>query len=160
MPAGVCFQDILDEKVAARWDSERPRDVIFGAAPRTAWAPACSWAAASPAGMASPRPDAAAHRAYVSSLETAPRPGAPRPPARVLSLAQRRALECLRGFGAVTLDESFTDDEVRSAFRSLALRFHPDRHPAVGDDDRRYLAEAFDRVTRAYRQLTSVAFVS
>ena len=73
---------------------------------------------------------------------------------RRLSAAQRQALECLRGFGAESLDDSFEDADVRSAYRALARRFHPDRYPEAGEDEREYLSHAFARIAEAYRQLT------
>lgn len=76
-------------------------------------------------------------------------------PARRLSSRQRVALDCLRGFGADALDESFTGPDLRTAFRALALRFHPDRHPEADEAERAYLSGAFGRITQAYRVLAS-----
>ncbi len=158
MPAGARFGDILDEKVAS-WTASEPQPGISSMpGGQRGWHPAYLLNGTWPAGgSATAQP--AARRAYAAEAST-PRPTPLGRPARVLSLAQRRALDCLRSFGAVSLDETFTDDEVKSAFRALALRFHPDRHPGVRDEDRRYLADAFDRMTQAYRQLTAVPAVS
>lgn len=87
---------------------------------------------------------------------TSSRPAAtPVRPARTLSRTQERALDYLRGLGARTLAADFTDAEIKSAFRALALRFHPDRHPGSSDAERASLARAFASVCDAYRTLTA-----
>lgn len=58
----------------------------------------------------------------------------------------------------VTLEEAYrtlgipdtaTDDEVRQAYRQMALRYHPDRVAAQGEAARREAEENFQRVTEA-----------
>lgn len=142
----VRFAQVLEEKLAD--EGGRPR--VAPAAQRATPVPP-------PASMlfASDMPFRCSRVAWVSSAYGRPvarvRPEPARPAPR-LSSAQRAALECLRGFGA-GLDEACSDDELKSAFRNLALRFHPDRHPQVADGDREYLASAFGRITEAYRVL-------
>jgi|WetSurMetagenome_2_1015567.scaffolds.fasta_scaffold754509_1 hypothetical protein len=75
--------------------------------------------------------------------------------ARRLTTAQRTALDCLRDLGACTLPDDFTDAEAKRAFRLLARRYHPDRHPEADTAQRLHLAREFDRLTHAYRQLLS-----
>jgi hypothetical protein len=102
----------------------------------------------------------AANRPKVSSGASpwttvyAARPEAqPSRPARTLSLAQRQALDVLRSVGGATLADDFTDAELKSAFRALARRFHPDRHPESADGERARLARTFGRIAEAYRLL-------
>jgi len=74
-------------------------------------------------------------------------------PPRLLTAAQRSALDVLRASGAPNLDDSFTAVELRRAYRGLALRWHPDRHAHASPSDRARLAGTFARVTDAYRLL-------
>jgi DnaJ-class molecular chaperone len=74
-----------------------------------------------------------------------------------LTAAERVALDALRSLGADTLDESFTTLDLKRAFRALALRYHPDRHPSGSPDQHRALAQAFARVHESYRTLLAHA---
>jgi hypothetical protein len=74
---------------------------------------------------------------------------------RALGAPGRRALDQLRRCGAIDLGEDFTTDELRRAYRVLAKRYHPDRHPGATELERARLAEAFAEVTSAYRHLRS-----
>jgi hypothetical protein len=80
---------------------------------------------------------------------------APRKPRRVphrLTQAQQAALRELLACGA-ELHDDFTADDLRRTFRSLAQRYHPDRHPGAGADEHRRLATTFARVNDGYREL-------
>jgi hypothetical protein len=81
----------------------------------------------------------------------APRPGRARPH-RTLSMKHQDALDTLLGLGA-RLDQDYTDGELRRAFRTLALRYHPDRHVDAGDAERAHLAALFARAHAAYELL-------
>lgn len=70
-------------------------------------------------------------------------------PGPVASPARRRALEVLG------LPASATPREVQRAFRALALRLHPDRHPDAPEERKAELHRAFVRLTQAYQQLTA-----
>lgn len=78
----------------------------------------------------------------------------PRPP-RKLSMKQQEALDALIGLGA-RLDTEFTQDELRAAFRMLALRYHPDRHVSSSDAEKAHLALLFARAHNAYERLKVV----
>ena len=70
----------------------------------------------------------------------------PRPrPARALSATQRQALDLLNSLGA-HLAADFTRDELRSAFRALARRYHPDTNPAVSGREFAAIRAAYDAV--------------
>jgi hypothetical protein len=75
---------------------------------------------------------------------------------RILSPRHQRALEALIGFGA-TLHADFTDAELRSAFRALARRYHPDRHPGSDASESSRLAQVFAGLAEHYRELLAVA---
>ena len=77
------------------------------------------------------------------------------PPARLrrpLTTAQSRALEALNQLGAgIGVDSSV--GELRSAFRMLARRYHPDRHPDASVVDRHRLAWQFTTIRNSYKTL-------
>jgi DnaJ-class molecular chaperone len=73
-----------------------------------------------------------------------------------LNERERQALDWLRCAGACALTERFTAVELKSAFRALARRFHPDAQPGVDEWRRQELAESFRRLTAAYRALRAV----
>lgn len=64
----------------------------------------------------------------------------------------------LNHMGGHSLDEAYkvlgvsstaTDDEVRKAYRKLALKYHPDRVATLGDDVKRQAEETFKRINDA-----------
>jgi len=73
--------------------------------------------------------------------------------ARRLKPAEQSALQTLVKLGAA-LDVSFTARELRTAFRSLAQRYHPDRHPGANEAERTRLGQTFAELTSAYGVLT------
>ena len=50
-----------------------------------------------------------------------------------------------------TLDDAPTLDALRRAYRKLARRYHPDRHPASSLAERERLARLFAEATEHYR---------
>jgi DnaJ-class molecular chaperone len=64
----------------------------------------------------------------------------------------RRAIEVLNALGA-HLTGSPSRIEVRRAFRTLARRYHPDRHTGRNAGDLALLARSFAAATDAYRRL-------
>jgi hypothetical protein len=71
---------------------------------------------------------------------------------RTLSMKQQHALDALLALGA-RIGSDFTDAELRSVFRELALRYHPDRHTSRSDAERDRLARLFARAHEAYELL-------
>jgi len=82
------------------------------------------------------------------------KPSVPPPPRR-LSPSQRRALDGLVALGA-NLDANFTARELRSAYRTLARRYHPDRHPSSSDPERARLARVFAELNDNHRRLLNI----
>jgi DnaJ-like protein len=76
-------------------------------------------------------------------------------PSRSLSVHEWNALHELIALGA-SLHEGFTLRELRSAFRALARRYHPDRHADSSADDKARLGEIFSRVCDSYQVLAQV----
>jgi hypothetical protein len=73
-------------------------------------------------------------------------------PRRRLGRPQQKAIAELVALGA-ELREDFSAAELRSAFRVLARRYHPDRHTQSSETERATLALQFARVHDAYRLL-------
>jgi hypothetical protein len=78
-------------------------------------------------------------------------PLVPRKP-RKLTVRQRRALNELVALGA-NLGSDFTARELRSAYRTLARQYHPDRHPASTEIEKARLARMFADVNENHRRL-------
>ena len=83
-----------------------------------------------------------------------PRPEPPRPIAQRLRLTtmEQRALDALNALGA-GLDDALTPAVLRRAFRVLAHRYHPDRHPGSNTAELDRLARLFAEATAHYRLL-------
>ena len=176
MRFGQAFDDVLDERLKEYQPAERRS----ASAPRTGTAAAYGFffAESAPLGLRSagaglrPVPGTATallpdvrfagavstgavdcrSEAFVPSAtcpDTLPRAR------RRLAVAERRALEDIVALGAGLSDE-FTHAELRSAFRLLARRYHPDRHSGSSDRERLRLSRLFARVRDAYRLLVRV----
>jgi hypothetical protein len=147
------FGRVLDEKIGAFAWSSPPR-----AEESPAWRPGPrpvflfgdlgTGLAAGPARPAQPSGVLPWTAAYAARVEALPRR------ARRLTPVQQQALECLRAFGCPGLEADFTVAELKSAFRALVLRYHPDRHPGSGEAERAQLSRAFAGICDAYHTLT------
>lgn len=73
-------------------------------------------------------------------------------PSRRLTAHQREALSTFVLLGA-RLDETFTEKDLRSAFRSLARQYHPDRHPGTGPAELARLTRLFATISTHYQEL-------
>jgi hypothetical protein len=87
----------------------------------------------------------------------APSRFSPSQPARVvahrtLSPRQRRALDRLVEMGA-EIGTDFTPEQLRSAYRRLARRYHPDHHPETTEAQRQQLARLFTQARDSYSEL-------
>jgi hypothetical protein len=76
----------------------------------------------------------------------------PASPRRRLTAVQWRSLDAFNRLGA-GIDADFSATDLRSAFRLLARRYHPDRHPAAGDGDRQRLSQQFTTLRTSYETL-------
>lgn len=134
----------------AAWAREYPRPStppVNSAPPPVSRAPAAAPTPArrvSEAGRTPPPP--------ASSPAPGPPPASPRRAPRLLTAAERGALDDLVRLGA-SLSDAFTEDELRREYRRLALSLHPDRHPEAPAAERIRLASAFAGATEAYRRL-------
>ena len=178
MPRGACFDDLLDEKLAAESLDDRPAATLgpagmataygffFVDAPRTAVTSfATSERRIGRAGSADRGVSLDARfagavngasvraRMHVTS-DLAGRPAIRQRPARLLSEHEQRALAELVTLGGA-LSDDFTLDELRSVFRALARRYHPDRHAGCDEQGKAGLAAQFTRARDAYQVLAS-----
>ena len=96
---------------------------------------------------------ASAHREErVRSAASAAKVEAPARPGRRLTSDQQRSLDTFVDAGA-SIGPDFSADEVRSAYRRLARRFHPDRHPLASDGEKAALSHRFAAITMDYEVL-------
>ena len=77
------------------------------------------------------------------------------PARRVLSAREQEAVAEMETLGA-RLPVDFTFDELRRAFRTLALEYHPDRHAQSTTRDKAQLGQLFTRAREAYRVLAGL----
>ncbi|MEO7272065.1 MAG: J domain-containing protein [Vicinamibacterales bacterium] len=140
----TAFAEVLDEKLGTE---APPRQTLSGAYGYRATVHAFHEfaAAATPVTGWRPRHPYAAATAPQEARRT------PRPDRR-LSPGARAALDQLNALGA-RVSADFTPEELRTAFRSLALTFHPDRHPGSTSSDVARLSANFIAVNDAYRAL-------
>lgn len=179
MPRGACFDDLLDEQLAAEPVDHTPAVSVgpagmataygffFVDAPRGAMTSAVrserriGWTGSADrefsvdgrfAGAMSA--DSVRVRRQVTT-EPAPQPsGRKRRAVWQLQERERRAFAELVALGGA-LREDFTFDELRSVFRTLARRYHPDRHAGCNEHRKAGLAEQFTRAREAYQVLAS-----
>jgi hypothetical protein len=58
-----------------------------------------------------------------------------------------------RALRTLGLDGEPSTEDVRAAFRQLARRWHPDRHPQAGEQTRAALCRRFSEIATAYQEL-------
>jgi DnaJ like chaperone protein len=46
-----------------------------------------------------------------------------------------------------------TEEEVKKAYRKMAMRFHPDKLQGLGEDEKKAAEEKFVRVQKAYENI-------
>ncbi|MES1255461.1 MAG: hypothetical protein ABUS56_07635 [Acidobacteriota bacterium] len=158
MQYGAGFADILEQELRAvaspapaavraepRYPPAPPSPFLFSETQRHFGAAAYGWSGRGPTRLA--RPPIATPR---------PQPVSDRPRSRrVLTGRQQDALATLNRLGA-GLAQDFTVRELRSAFRTLARRYHPDRHPGGTPYEAAQLSRLFADVTGHYRRLLAL----
>jgi hypothetical protein len=78
----------------------------------------------------------------------------PAPPQTPLSAREKHSLTALNRLGA-DLGECLSPSVLRRAFRRLARRYHPDRHPGSSAAELVRLARLFAEATEHYRVLAA-----
>jgi hypothetical protein len=141
MAGRTIFAQMLDEKLRALEGIDADRPTSFPRRPRPVPSDPFLFVAPYRSCRASGYP------AHARALGPSPRP---------LTAREQQALEALNRFGA-GLAPDFTVAELRSAFRVLARRYHPDGHPASDIAQKAHFARAFGEIVEHHRQLTAVA---
>jgi hypothetical protein len=176
MHAGAAFEELLDQRL--KGPAPDVQSVCRGVPPGTAatygffFLESCSDMAATPITAPFAGAMAPARSATPLTSPTTPRerpvgdrrgPGVAhgvtcRPSSsrsgRRLSSRQQAAVDELMALGAC-ISEDVSRRELRSTFRELARRYHPDRHTGAGGVDRARLARQFARLCDAYRVLAA-----
>jgi len=162
MPCGVAFDELLDQKLAAESIDSKPAVTVGPAGMATAYG--FFFVETARTAVAS---FSAGHERFAGAVSTAsvrvtlagatspatPPSSAPvRSVRRHLSKREQRAFDELEALGG-NLAGNFTFDELRSVFRSLARRYHPDRHTGCDAQERLRLADQFTRARDAYQVL-------
>jgi DnaJ like chaperone protein len=58
-------------------------------------------------------------------------------------------------YKVLEIDSSATDDEVKAAYRKMALKHHPDRVATLGEDVREAAEEKFQKINSAKEKIFS-----
>ena len=153
MNHGGAFAEILQQKLGD-FDPEPPAASAH-AWRRPAQGPTVLYFDARVYATSAPAHTAPVGHAGPAQVRPFVRPSPPPRPRRVLTALERQALEQFVALGA-SLTAEFTDGELRSAFRTLARQYHPDRHPGCGPFEQLRLSHTFASVCEAYRHLLSV----
>lgn len=81
--------------------------------------------------------------------------------ARAMLLTEQE-VDSMLNLGAASMDSAYkvleieptaTDDEVKKAYRRLALKHHPDRVASLGEDVQKAAEEKFKQITEAYERI-------
>lgn len=56
-------------------------------------------------------------------------------------------------YTVLEIDSSATDEEVKKAYRKMAMKHHPDKVSALGDDVRKAAEEKFKNISEAYEKI-------
>lgn len=69
------------------------------------------------------------------------------------SLQNMHASDLDAAYKVLEIDNKATDDEVKKAYRALAVRFHPDKVEHLGDDFKKSANEKFQKVNEAFEKV-------
>lgn len=57
-------------------------------------------------------------------------------------------------YATLSLDSSSNDQDIKRAYKNLALKNHPDRFPHASEDQRKQLTDTFQKLSQAYAILS------
>ena len=52
------------------------------------------------------------------------------------------------------VDKSATDDQIKSAYRKLAMKYHPDKFSTASEEEKKKAEEQFKEINQAYNVLS------
>ena len=64
--------------------------------------------------------------------------------------AMFRTLDPSAAYQVLEIERAATDDDVKKAYRRMAMKFHPDRVAQLGDEVQKAANEKFKKVQEAY----------
>ncbi|MEO8590350.1 MAG: TerB family tellurite resistance protein [Flavobacteriales bacterium] len=67
--------------------------------------------------------------------------------------AMFRTTDPSAAYQILEIEATVTDDEVKKAYRRMAMKFHPDKVAQLGDDVQKAAAEKFKKVQQAYESI-------
>lgn len=73
--------------------------------------------------------------------------------ADMASLQNMYANDLDSAYKVLEINESASDDEVKKAYRSMAVRFHPDKVEHLGDDFKKSANEKFQKMNEAFEKI-------
>ena len=56
-------------------------------------------------------------------------------------------------FKVLGIEQTATDDEIKKAYRQMAIRYHPDKVAQMGDDYQKGANEKFQQIQQAYENI-------
>ncbi len=59
-------------------------------------------------------------------------------------------------YKALEIERSATDDEVKKAYRRMAMKYHPDKVASAGEDVKQKATEKFRAINKAYEEIKTV----
>jgi DnaJ like chaperone protein len=74
-------------------------------------------------------------------------------PADFMSIKNMFVPETDSSYKILEIDSSASDDEVKKAYRQMAMKYHPDKVSHLGEDYRKSAEEKFKRVNEAYEKI-------
>ena len=61
-----------------------------------------------------------------------------------------------QAYTTLGLTVNATDDEIKKAYRRMAMQYHPDRHVNASETDQKCAAEKFRAVQKAYEHIKQI----
>lgn len=58
-------------------------------------------------------------------------------------------------YSVLGVDKNATDEEIKKAYRRLAMKYHPDKVEGLGEDVKRNAEAQFREINEAYEQIKS-----
>lgn len=149
------FFDILEEQIRREIRAEMQAEYQHTKSQKPA-APARPielWLISHLEKMSVPKSKAAGANYYRSAAQSQPKKKAEPPSLRPAGVAENAALELFRREGGL-LQEKPNAAELKSAFRSLALKLHPDRHAHRSPQEQAAFAVRFRAIVECYETLS------